>query len=487
MVPAPPAAACCGAGAAVCAAVAAAEPRAAADWQAAGVDRQVRSARLQACIRMWLAACWVVFARGWPQCCAATSSPPSPRCAVRCASRRQLACKVEEIHITLRKHLAKEEEQLLPLLLRHFRWGHACLGRGVWEGSPPFLVPLVKDALSRKSSYRRSGQRPLQRSHGATQTALGNSSVCPFPAPQLWRAGGAGCAVPVLHPAGHGTAGGCGAQWGAGWAEAFARGLHAPLLVLPSRSPGRVSSGRQACKSKAACCAALPLQVLSWLKATMPHQQQAGLQTQISQVVSDRLLQQLLVAWLRPGSGGSGGSSGRSSAQGGGSTAGEHADAAAPMEVAQSPAEGPAPAGSAGMAACAQPQHSGAAEPSAGKVGALCEPRGGDAGASCSRAAAGGSAPCGGACQRAVCCREAPGNLEGQGPGWLPGDLEDGAAGGRPPLRVGWFCGRAGAGRGCVAHWRAIRACPAAYPWTMHWVKPSRICQPPPTYLPKWR
>ncbi|MEW5316527.1 MAG: hypothetical protein WDW38_007895 [Sanguina aurantia] len=33
---------------------------------------------------------------------------------------RALTCKVEEIHTTLRKHLAKEEEQLLPLLLAHF-------------------------------------------------------------------------------------------------------------------------------------------------------------------------------------------------------------------------------------------------------------------------------------------------------------------------------------------------------------------------------
>jgi hypothetical protein len=33
---------------------------------------------------------------------------------------RKLICKIEEIHITLRKHLAKEEAQLLPLLLQHF-------------------------------------------------------------------------------------------------------------------------------------------------------------------------------------------------------------------------------------------------------------------------------------------------------------------------------------------------------------------------------
>lgn len=35
-------------------------------------------------------------------------------------SCRTLVCKVEEIHTTLTKHLAKEEEQLLPLLLQHF-------------------------------------------------------------------------------------------------------------------------------------------------------------------------------------------------------------------------------------------------------------------------------------------------------------------------------------------------------------------------------
>eukprot|EP00891_Asterochloris_glomerata_P008539 jgi/Astpho2/8539/Aster-05573 len=33
---------------------------------------------------------------------------------------RALVCKVQEIHTTLHKHLAKEEEQLLPLLLQHF-------------------------------------------------------------------------------------------------------------------------------------------------------------------------------------------------------------------------------------------------------------------------------------------------------------------------------------------------------------------------------
>ncbi len=39
---------------------------------------------------------------------------------LHCGVCRVLICKVEEIHRTLKKHLAKEEEQLLPLLLQHF-------------------------------------------------------------------------------------------------------------------------------------------------------------------------------------------------------------------------------------------------------------------------------------------------------------------------------------------------------------------------------
>lgn len=33
---------------------------------------------------------------------------------------RELVCKVEEVHVTLQKHLRKEEEQLFPLVLEHF-------------------------------------------------------------------------------------------------------------------------------------------------------------------------------------------------------------------------------------------------------------------------------------------------------------------------------------------------------------------------------
>lgn len=40
---------------------------------------------------------------------------------------RKLVCKMEEIRATLRKHLAKEEEQLFPLLLKHFSFAEQVL------------------------------------------------------------------------------------------------------------------------------------------------------------------------------------------------------------------------------------------------------------------------------------------------------------------------------------------------------------------------
>jgi zinc finger-like protein len=33
---------------------------------------------------------------------------------------REVVCKVDEVSVTLQKHLRKEEEQLFPLLLTHF-------------------------------------------------------------------------------------------------------------------------------------------------------------------------------------------------------------------------------------------------------------------------------------------------------------------------------------------------------------------------------
>ena len=52
----------------------------------------------------------------------------------RIATVRQLECKTEEVHTTLRKHLAKEEEQLFPLLLKHFTFA---------EQASSSIVPAV--------------------------------------------------------------------------------------------------------------------------------------------------------------------------------------------------------------------------------------------------------------------------------------------------------------------------------------------------------
>ncbi|KAL4436350.1 hypothetical protein ABPG77_009912 [Micractinium sp. CCAP 211/92] len=101
------------------------------------------------------------------------------------ATVRLLACKVEEIHTTLRKHLRKEEEQLLPLLLAHFSHGEQ--------------AELVAQFL---------------------------------------------CSI--------------------------------PLSTVE--------------------------QVLGWLKQQVPQQEQAALLVQLRHVVADRLLQQLLLAWLSPSS-----------------------------------------------------------------------------------------------------------------------------------------------------------------------------------------
>ena len=46
---------------------------------------------------------------------------------------RQLGCKAQEVTTTLLKHLAKEEEQLFPLLLQHFTYAEQAR-------APPCLV-----------------------------------------------------------------------------------------------------------------------------------------------------------------------------------------------------------------------------------------------------------------------------------------------------------------------------------------------------------
>ncbi|KAK9840584.1 hypothetical protein WJX81_003072 [Elliptochloris bilobata] len=68
---------------------------------------------------------------------------------------RQLSCKAEEIYTTLRKHLAKEEEQLFPLLLAHFSFAEqtelvaqflCCIPLAAVEAVLAWLKPAVPQA-----------------------------------------------------------------------------------------------------------------------------------------------------------------------------------------------------------------------------------------------------------------------------------------------------------------------------------------------------
>ena len=70
---------------------------------------------------------------------------------------------VQEIHTTLHKHLAKEEEQLLPLLLQHFThaeqvsWISVCfsvlLGEAPWWPGP-CTVGLGRGRPARPATFR---------------------------------------------------------------------------------------------------------------------------------------------------------------------------------------------------------------------------------------------------------------------------------------------------------------------------------------------
>ncbi|DBB01633.1 hypothetical protein WJX77_010630 [Trebouxia sp. C0004] len=72
----------------------------------------------------------------------------------RAATLRQLECKIEEVHTTLRKHLAKEEEQLFPLLLKHFTFAEqaelvaqflCCIPLATVEVVLAWLKPVVPE------------------------------------------------------------------------------------------------------------------------------------------------------------------------------------------------------------------------------------------------------------------------------------------------------------------------------------------------------
>lgn len=164
---------------------------------------------------------------------------------------------MEEIHTTLRKHLRKEEEQLLPLLLAHFSHGEQA------ELVAQFLCSIPLSTVE----------------VGAARTACGcgpDAKVAGYPSSRGDRRWG---------PAVRGTEGKVRSWRGTlscqpGMTRCFA--IHQHVLAPPS-VPG-------------------PQQVLGWLKQQVPQQEQAALLVQLRHVVADRLLQQLLLAWLSPSS-----------------------------------------------------------------------------------------------------------------------------------------------------------------------------------------
>ena len=111
------------------------------------------------------------------------------------AAMRQLMCKVQEIHTTLLKHLAKEEEQLFPLLLKHFSYSE--------QARPPLclamcqLLRMQKRAHSCLARRMRSAIIALRR----LDVAAVPFSMCTALMPLCLRAGAAGGAAAVLHPA----------------------------------------------------------------------------------------------------------------------------------------------------------------------------------------------------------------------------------------------------------------------------------------------
>ena len=152
------------------------------------------------------------------------------------AAMRQLMCKVQEIHTTLLKHLAKEEEQLFPLLLKHFSYSeqarflprpamcqllrmqikaHSCL---VTQTGPATVAPCHQDIAAVPLSMRK---------------ALTPLCVC---------AGAAGGAAAVLHPADI-----CGA--GARMADSG----HATVRAEGPSHAGALSSSQHICSQCGPC------------------------------------------------------------------------------------------------------------------------------------------------------------------------------------------------------------------------------------------
>lgn len=96
---------------------------------------------------------------------------------------RQLVCKVQEIQTTLLKHLAKEEEQLFPLLLQHFTYGEqVCYP---FCTTPGFCTTSEKDLIDSNACSSSCYKKIYT-------LMTGMCLVC--------CAGSAGCTAAVLHP-----------------------------------------------------------------------------------------------------------------------------------------------------------------------------------------------------------------------------------------------------------------------------------------------
>ena len=112
----------------------------------------------------------------------------------RRAAMRQLMCKVQEIHTTLLKHLAKEEEQLFPLLLKHFSYSEQAR-------------PLLCLAMCQLLRMQTRAQPCLMRQMRPATVALHYGHIAAVPLSNAhctdtlcMHAGAAGGATAVLHP-----------------------------------------------------------------------------------------------------------------------------------------------------------------------------------------------------------------------------------------------------------------------------------------------
>ena len=111
------------------------------------------------------------------------------------AAMRQLMCKVQEIHTTLLKHLAKEEEQLFPLLLKHFSYS---------EQARPLPCPAMCQLLCMPMKAHSCLVKQTEPATVAQRHQ--NVAAVPFSTHSAlmylcMRAGPAGGAAAVLHPA----------------------------------------------------------------------------------------------------------------------------------------------------------------------------------------------------------------------------------------------------------------------------------------------